>query len=107
MAKYAYADKTRERVRRVAQQEYEQRKAERPEHVAGQRRTKKSEPWSEKSSQRELREVRREKKEKRREAERVGKLTETEQKEERELQQLLALVRRQRQEAVADDDVGL
>jgi ATP-dependent RNA helicase DDX55/SPB4 len=97
MRGFSYKDKTREKARRVAEEEFCKRKAEEKGH--DHQPKPKRQAWSEKLSQRELREERREKKGRRREAERIAGMDERELKKERDLQALLSQVRCRAEEA--------
>ena len=93
MNEYAYADKTREKARRVAAEEAKKAGPYVPSEDVLRKR-KEREAWSHKHEQQDVKEERRERKRRRREAERVAKLTDEERKKETEVQELVEKVRR-------------
>lgn len=93
MDEYAYADKLREKARRLAMEEA----AKAGPYVPSEevlRKRKEREAWSHKHDQQDVKEERRERKKRKREAERLAKLTDEERAKEREVEELLEKVRR-------------
>ena len=93
MSEYAYADKAREKARRVAAEEAKMAGPYVPSEDVLRKR-KEREAWSHKHEQQDVKEERREKKRRKREAERVAKLTDEERARETEVQELVEKVRR-------------
>lgn len=93
MSEYAYADKVREKARRVAMEEARNAGPYVPSEEVLRKR-KEREAWSHKHEQQDVKEERRERKKRKREAERLAKMTEDERAKEREVQELVEKVRR-------------
>lgn len=93
MSEYSYADKVREKARRVAMEEAKTAGPYVPSEEVLMKR-KEREAWSHKHEQQDLKEERRERKRRRREADRLAKMTDEERAKERDLQELIEKVKR-------------
>jgi ATP-dependent RNA helicase DDX55/SPB4 len=93
MSEYSYADKVREKARRVAMEEAKTAGPYVPSEEVLRKR-KEREAWSHKHEQQDLKEERRERKRRRREADRLAKMTDEERAKERDLQELIEKVKR-------------
>jgi ATP-dependent RNA helicase DDX55/SPB4 len=102
MSEYAYADKVREKARRVALEEARNAGPYVPSEEVVRKR-KEREAWSHKHEQQDVREERRERKKRKREAERLAKMTEDERAKEMEVQELVEKVRRKNLEEKKDE----
>lgn len=103
MSEYAYADKTREKARRVAMEEAKNAGPYVPSEEALRKR-KDRESWSHKHEQQDVKEERRERKKRKREAERVAKMTDEERVEEDKLQEMIKKVRKKNAEKNAEKE---
>jgi ATP-dependent RNA helicase DDX55/SPB4 len=92
MSEYAYKDKAREKVRRIAMEEEKNKGPYVPSEEQIKKR-KEREAWSQKHEQQDEKEARREKKKRKKEAERLAVMTEEEKVKERELQELIKQVK--------------
>lgn len=103
MSEYAYKDKVREKVRRVAMEEEKSRGPYVPTEEALKKR-KEREAWSHKHEHQDLKEARRERRKRKREADRFEKMTEEEKAKEREVQELVEQVKKKRIEEQYNDE---
>ena len=92
MSEYAYADKVREKARRVAMEEATRARPYEPSEEVLRKR-KEREAWSHKHERQDLKEEKRERKKRKREVERLAKMTDEEREKDRELQELIEKVK--------------
>jgi ATP-dependent RNA helicase DDX55/SPB4 len=98
MDEYAYKDKAREKVRRLAMEEAKKAGPYVPsEEVLRKRREK--EAWSRKHDKQDTREQRRDRKRRKRDAERTAKMTPAEREQEKEVEALVEEVKRRKKAA--------